>query len=116
MALDLIDLALEEAERLGGVTVAALHVRVGPLSGVEATALSSAFELASAGTALADARLALDIEAITAWCASCGAVMTLPHPWSRVCPSCERLLPELLTGDRLQLTALEVVDRAPADR
>lgn len=116
VALDLIDLALEEAERLGGVRVAALNVRVGPLSGVVSEALLSAFDLATAGTSLEGARLELTEEPITAWCAGCGIARTLPNAWSRVCSTCGRPLHEVLTGDALELTSMEVEDRAPPHR
>jgi hydrogenase nickel incorporation protein HypA/HybF len=115
IALDLIDLSLAEAERLGNVRVSAVRVLVGPLSGVVSSALSSAFELAAEGTALQGVRLEVVDEAITGWCDGCQAIRTLPDPWSRDCPSCDCPVPELLTGDALQLTALEVVDiAAPA--
>ena len=48
IALSLLDLVEEEAERRG-VRVAAVHVRLGPLSGVVRDALVSAFELAREG-------------------------------------------------------------------
>ena len=102
--------AQEEAARLGAVSVATIHVRIGPLSGVVPTALAAAFDLAVRGTQMDGARLNLEHDPITAWCRICKAVQVLQDPWSRVCPACELPLPELLSGDRLELTALEIVD------
>ena len=45
IALSLLDQVAEEAERRGGVQVHAIHLRLGPLSGVVKEALLSAYEL-----------------------------------------------------------------------
>ena len=43
IALSLLDQVAEEAERRGGVQVHAIHLRLGPLSGVVKEALLSAY-------------------------------------------------------------------------
>ena len=61
IALSLIDAVCDELTRLGdGVSVRTVRVRVGPLSGVVPDALSFAFDVAAAESAIAGARL--DIE------------------------------------------------------
>lgn len=60
IALSLVDAVCEDLTRLGDVSVRRVRVRVGPLSGVVADALSFAFEVAAAESAIAGARL--DIE------------------------------------------------------
>jgi hydrogenase nickel incorporation protein HypA/HybF len=60
IALELVDLASAEAERLGEITVVALHVRIGPLSGVLSDALRFSFDVAAAGTVIEGARLEID--------------------------------------------------------
>ena len=58
IALSILDLAAEEAERHGG-RVAAVHLRLGPLAGVVKDALVSAYDLAREGTPLARAATSL---------------------------------------------------------
>ena len=61
IALSLIDAVCDELPRLGaGVSVRSIRIRVGPQSGVVADALTFAFEVASADSPIAGARL--DIE------------------------------------------------------
>jgi len=43
IAMSILDLAQEEADRNGGATVAAIHLKIGPLSGVVPQALESAY-------------------------------------------------------------------------
>ena len=53
IALSIVDMAAEEAERQGG-RVVAVHLKLGPLSGVVKAALLSAYELAREGSPLPD--------------------------------------------------------------
>ena len=82
IAVSLIDLACEKAAQLDVARIAAVHVRVGALSGVVAEALSFSYEVAAAGTPLEGSRLEIH-EA---------------------------------PGPELELTSLEVIDHAVADR
>jgi hydrogenase nickel incorporation protein HypA/HybF len=116
IALELVDVALDEARRLGDVRVVSLRLRVGPLSGVVPDALRFSFDVAAAGTALEGARLEIEPEAVAVWCATCAEARTLADMQHRCCPVCDRPTPELLSGDVLELTALEVADHASADR
>jgi hydrogenase nickel incorporation protein HypA/HybF len=116
IALELVDVALAEARRLGDVRVVALHVRAGPLSGVVPDALRFSFDVAAAGTAVEGARLDIEPGAVAVWCSTCTEARTLADMQHRRCPVCGQPTPELLSGDDLELTALEVADHAPADR
>lgn len=57
IAMSLIDLACEKAAQLDVARIAAVHVRVGALSGVVREALAFSYEVARTGTPLEDARL-----------------------------------------------------------
>ena len=116
IALELVELASAEARRLGDVRVLAVHVRAGPLSGVVHDALRFSFDLAADGTTIGGARLEIEPEAVVAWCVACEAGRELADVLHRRCPVCDALTPELLSGDSLELTALEVADRAPSNR
>ena len=52
IALSMIEMATEEARRRGGARVNALHLKLGPLSGVVKDALLFSFEVACIGTML----------------------------------------------------------------
>jgi len=60
IAIALVELASEEAQRLGAVRVDALFVRLGARSSVAADALRFSFDLAAAGTIADGARLELE--------------------------------------------------------
>ncbi|MBW3596699.1 MAG: hydrogenase maturation nickel metallochaperone HypA [Planctomycetes bacterium] len=107
IAMSLIDVASEEAERRQ-VRVAALHLKVGPLSGVVQEALVSAYELAREGTDLAEARLEIQQTPIRMNCPTCRseqAVASIQELW---CAECGAPAIELTSGRELELIALEI--------
>jgi hydrogenase nickel incorporation protein HypA/HybF len=67
IALSILDLVGEEAERRG-VRVLAIHLKLGPLSGVVKEALLPAYDLARGGGPLAEARLMVEEAPLRARC------------------------------------------------
>ncbi len=107
IAMSILDQAGEEATRRQA-RLRAVHVRLGPLSGVVPAALASAFELACDGTALAECRLVVEEMPITIYCPSCNGERQLETWLPLRCPTCGTLTDKLLSGNELELTALEI--------
>jgi hydrogenase nickel incorporation protein HypA/HybF len=107
IALSILDIAGQEAERQGG-RVVAIHLRLGPLSGVVRDALVSAFNLAREGSGLDAADLVIKETPLVAYCPTCAAPQTLPTPWLLTCPACGTLTPDVQSGRELEVVALEV--------
>lgn len=108
IALDIVDLACDEAGRRGAARVDAVHLRVGQLSGVVREALVFSFEAAAAGTAAAGARLQIEEVAVTVWCGACSAERPLATVARRRCPVCDGVTPQIVHGEELELVALEI--------
>src|SRR5262249_10748285 len=73
IALGIVDVAAEEAERHGAIRVVAVRLRLGPLAGVVKEALLSAYELAREGTPLEGSRLDVEEMPLVAYCPACAA-------------------------------------------
>ena len=108
IALSLLDLAEEQSIRLGG-RIAAIHLRLGPLSGVVRSALTSAYELAREGTSLSDADLIVEEVPIVTYCPSCMSEVQPRSVQELCCPACDLPTPEVRGGRELEVVALEVV-------
>jgi hydrogenase nickel incorporation protein HypA/HybF len=115
IATSLVELACDEAERLA-LPVVALHVTLGPLSGVVREALKSAYEVARNGTPLAGATLIIRDVPIVAWCPVCGSEQTVESPQRLRCPVCDTPTPDVRSGRELELVALEITDANPPGR
>lgn len=108
IALSILDLAAEEAERHGGGRVAAIHLRLGPLSGVVKEALVSAYALAREGSPLDTAELVVEEVPLVAYCPACAAERTPASPQLFLCPDCGTPTPDVVRGRELEVVALEV--------
>ena len=108
IALSIVDVAAEAAERQGGGRVAAVHVKVGRLSGVVGSALASAFALAREGTPLEGAVLVVEDVPAMAYFPACAAGHDPGDMVMLICPACGRPTPDLLQGRELEVVALEM--------
>jgi hydrogenase nickel incorporation protein HypA/HybF len=108
IALSLLDLVEEEAERRG-CRVAAIHLRLGPLSGVVGEALASAYELAREGTPMAETELVLKEVPIVVSCPACRAERTPASAFELRCPVCGSPTPDVIGGNELEVVALEIL-------
>jgi hydrogenase nickel incorporation protein HypA/HybF len=108
IALSLLDLVEEEAARRG-CRVAAIHLRLGPLSGVVRQALASAFDLAREGTPMAEAELIVEEVPVVVACPSCQAERAPVSAFELRCGDCGAPTPEVVRGGELEVVALEIV-------
>jgi hydrogenase nickel incorporation protein HypA/HybF len=106
IALSLLDLVAEEADRRGGHVVA-VHLKLGPLSGVVKGALLSAYDLVREGTPLAGAELLVEEVPLVAWCPRCASERAPRFP-QLCCPTCGTPTPEVVSGRELEVVALEI--------
>src|SRR5262249_4266374 len=113
IALSIVELAEEEAEARGGC-VRAVHLKLGPLSGVVKEAILSAYEIACQNTSLEGSRLLIDEVPVIAYCSRCDSPRTLASPQWLVCPDCEHPVSHLTQGRELLVTALEISEPVPA--
>jgi hydrogenase nickel incorporation protein HypA/HybF len=107
IALSILDLAAEEAERHGG-RVAAVHLKLGPLSGVVKDALVSAYDLARENTPLARAELVVEEVPVVAYCPACATEQRLASVQDLCCPVCGAPTPQVVSGRELEVIALEI--------
>jgi hydrogenase nickel incorporation protein HypA/HybF len=108
IALSILDLASEEAERQGGCRVAAIHLRLGPLAGVAAPALRSAYDLAREGSSLRTTELVVEETSLVAYCSVCAVERSLASIQQLSCPVCGAPTPEIVHGRELEVVALEL--------
>lgn len=107
IALSILELAEEEGERRGG-RVAAVHVKLGRLSGVVKESLVSAFELAREGTQLAQADLVIEEVPLVIHCSACAVDQRLDSEFELRCPACGSSTNDIVSGRELEVHALEI--------
>jgi hydrogenase nickel incorporation protein HypA/HybF len=113
IAMSIVELAEEEAERRG-VTIDAVHLELGQLSGVVADALLFSWEMASSGTRIEGSRLVIREIPIEVFCRVCNAPKTLSSMQWFCCPECGTPTAEVIHGKEMNVVALEVRDECRA--
>ena len=107
IAMSIVDMAQEEAERRGG-QVSAVHVKVGLLSGVVKDALLSSYEMACYDTPLQGSELVIEEVPIVIYCPQCQAERTLESMQWFCCSTCGTPASKVLHGKELEVVSLEL--------
>ncbi len=116
IALSVLEVAEEKCASLapvggdGKLSVAAIHMKIGPLAGVVKDALLSAFELAREGSPFPECALIIEDVPLVARCPTCQADRPIHSPQEMLCPACGTACPEIVSGTEMEITALEVCE------
>ena len=110
IALSMIEMATEEAERRGGTRVNALHLKLGPLSGVVKDALLFSYEVACRDTLLEGSQLIIEDVPVVIYCSGCEAERELESIQRFCCPICGALTSDVVRGRELEFVAMEIED------
>jgi hydrogenase nickel incorporation protein HypA/HybF len=110
IAMSIVDLAQEEADRRGGVQIKAVHLRLGLLSGVVKDALLSSYEMACADTCLEGSHLVVVEVPVIVFCRNCNAQRPVHSTQMFCCFDCGTPTGEVVQGKELMVVGLEVLE------
>jgi hydrogenase nickel incorporation protein HypA/HybF len=106
--MSILDVAAEEAQRLGVERVFSIHLKLGPLAGVVKEALLSAYELAREGSSLQETSLLIEDVPIRVNCPTCREARPVVSMQELCCAECGTPAAEVVSGRELEIVALEV--------
>ena len=110
IAMSIVEMAEEEAASRDAC-VAAVHLKLGALSGVVKEALLFSFEIARQGTRLEGARLEIQDIPVTVFCPECRTRRRVESIQWFVCAECGTPVSEVIEGRELQVSTLELVEQ-----
>jgi hydrogenase nickel incorporation protein HypA/HybF len=110
IAMSIVEMAQEEAERQGAVQVQAVHLRLGQLSGVVKRALLSSYEMACEATLLEGSQLVIEEVPVEVFCPQCELPRLVTSIQWFCCPECGTPTPMVLHGKELEVVALEMTE------
>lgn len=108
IAMSMIEMAEEEAERRGAVRVHAIHLKLGGLSGVVKEALQFSYSVACEGTRLEGSQLVIEEVPVVVYCPVCEVETTIVSPQQFTCAICQAPTSQIRQGKELEVTALEI--------
>jgi hydrogenase nickel incorporation protein HypA/HybF len=108
IALSIVDMAQEEAERQGGAQVQAVHLKLGRLTGIVKETLLSSYEMACEATPLEGSRLLIEEIPVEVFCPKCEVPRLVDSIQWFCCPECGTPTANILRGKELEVVALEI--------
>jgi hydrogenase nickel incorporation protein HypA/HybF len=108
IALSIVEMVQEEAERRGQVRVLAVHLRLGQLSGVVKEALLSSYGMACEDTPLEGSQLLIEEVPVEVFCPKCKATRPVRLIQWFCCPECFTPTPNVVRGKELEVVAMEI--------
>ncbi len=112
IAMSIVELAQEESELRGGPLIAAVHLKLGALSGVAKEALLSAYEMACEDTPLKGSQLIIEEVPVIVFCPACQVQRPLHSIQLFCCGECGTPTSEIVQGKELEVVALEMEEWA----
>ncbi|HET7815327.1 MAG TPA: hydrogenase maturation nickel metallochaperone HypA [Candidatus Baltobacteraceae bacterium] len=113
IAMAIVEELVERTSAANVRAITAVYLRIGALTSVVPSALTSAWELTTDGTPAAGSRLEIERIPLTIACKICGRERTIEHSTIPVCPICGTPSANIVRGRELLITAMEV-DYGPA--
>ncbi|HKY43640.1 MAG TPA: hydrogenase maturation nickel metallochaperone HypA [Pyrinomonadaceae bacterium] len=108
IALNIVEMAEQEARRRGGVHVSAVHLKIGPLAGVVKEALRFSYSVSCEGTMLEGSELVIEETPAMIYCDSCEVERSLSSLQAFFCPVCRTPTSKVIGGRELELVAMEM--------
>ena len=107
LAINIVEIAENEAKKANAGTITSVEVESGTLSGVVVEALKTALESATRGTMLDKAQISINVITGRAKCLQCFHEFETDDVFSP-CPACGTFNPEITTGKELRVKSIEV--------
>lgn len=107
IAQSLIQIIREEMTRHNVARLKSVRLHIGQLSAVVPESLSFCFSIMTEGTALEGTELIMDIVPLLGSCRDCGRRFEIEN-YVFECPACKSKWVDLLAGQELQVSEMEV--------
>lgn len=108
IALSVLDAVEEQSRQRGGAHITAVHLKIGPLSGVVPRALQSAFELAREETDFADCQVRIEETPVLIRCPTCLTERAVESIQKMSCVVCGTATSDIVAGRELEVCAMEI--------
>lgn len=105
----ILDIAVKEAEKVGGRKVTRINIKLGALSGMVPACIQEYYDIISEDTPAYKARLEFDIVPAVIKCNECGRESEIARYRLR-CPACDGNKVELIRGREMYIDSMEVED------
>jgi hydrogenase nickel incorporation protein HypA/HybF len=110
IALSLLDAVEEQSRQRGGARITAVHLKIGPLSGVVPQALRSAFEMAREESDFPDCQVQIEETPVLIRCPKCLTERGVASIQNISCVVCGTATSDVIAGRELEVCAMEIIE------
>lgn len=107
IAISIVDIATEEAQKANAKSFSEIVLDIGSLSGIEIDALEFAMDSACKGSVLDSARFKINHIQAVARCNNCGKEFEVDNVFS-ICPDCQQYDLDVFKGKEMKVKSLVV--------
>ena len=107
LAMNIVDLAVSEAESAGGQKINEIELEIGNLAGVMVDSLAFCFEAVVKGTLADGAQLKIVETKGKGRCRNCDAVFQIDSFFAH-CPQCQEYQVEVIQGKEMKILSITV--------
>jgi hydrogenase nickel incorporation protein HypA/HybF len=111
----ILDIAIRHAQQAGASRITQINLVIGELAGIVDESVQFYFDFLSNDTLAEGAKLAFDRRTAVYLCRECGTTYR-PEGYDWICPTCEALAFEVLSGREFQIESIEVDNRLTPER
>ena len=115
IAASIVEAVTESASAYPGARVKKVRLRVGALASVVEDSLQFCWELATEGSPLAGAALAINNLPVIVHCAACGVDAEIEGIQNLRCPRCGELSADIRQGRELEIESIEIEEPEPKE-
>lgn len=108
IALSILDVVADEADKHRPARVKSVHLKLGPLSGVAEEALRGAFEIARESSPFPELELVVETVTVRIHCPNCGVERAAVSLQDLCCSTCGAFASDITGGRDLEVVALEI--------
>jgi hydrogenase nickel incorporation protein HypA/HybF len=109
IALAIVDQVTEEATHRNA-RIAAVHLKLGPLSGVVKEALLASYGMAAEGSPAEGSTLVIKETPVQIQCPKCGGPRDVISLQNLCCIDCGTATADIVSGRELEVVALEIIE------
>ena len=105
IAMSIIDIAADNADREGALKILEVEIELGTLSGVDYESLQFSLEIAAEHSRLDHAKFVINKIQAKAFCKNCKLEYEVENYFTP-CPSCKQYANEITTGEQLKVKSI----------
>jgi len=103
----ILSIVLDQAKQNGAKKVTQVNLEIGEMANIVSECVEFYFDIVSKETIASGAKVVIENTPLKAKCSTCGHIFTV-EDYSFICPKCNNISPNIISGKELAVTSIEI--------